>query len=89
MKETLEKLWYEYLADECAVIETDKERERAKKAIKLHEELNSMLTKEEIEAVEAYVNSLYEINGDFAKKSFFKGCEFAISFILEAGNFGK
>ena len=32
MKETLEKLWNEYLLDECAEIDTDEERKLTKKA---------------------------------------------------------
>lgn len=31
MKKTLEKLWNEYLIDECSVIDSDEEREATKK----------------------------------------------------------
>ena len=31
-QETLDKLWHEYLLDDCAIIDTDEERELTKKA---------------------------------------------------------
>ena len=88
MKEILEKLWSEYLWEKCAAIDTDEERSLAKSAIKLHEKANALLNKEQREAVEKYVAELCDIDTLFAKKAFFKGCEFAISFLLEAGNHG-
>ena len=87
MKETLERLWNEYLLDECAVIDTDEERMLAKKAVELHEKANALLNKEQEEHVEKYVDALCDIEVLFAKKAFFKGCEFAVSFLLESGNF--
>ena len=89
MRETLEKLWNEYLLDECAESDTDKERKLARKVAELHEEASALLTKEQEEAVEKYVSSLYESESLFTKKAFFKGCEFAVSFLLETGKFGK
>ena len=35
MKETLEKLWNEYLLDECAPIDTDEERNLSRKRVEL------------------------------------------------------
>ena len=89
MKETLEKLWNEYLNDKCAQISTDEERELAKKAVHLHEKANSLLDAEQKQAVEKYVESLYGIESEFAKKAFLKGCEFSISFLLESMNLNK
>ncbi len=43
MKQTLEKLWNEYLSDECAEIDTDEERKLTKKTVELHEKANSLL----------------------------------------------
>ena len=37
MDRTIEKLWTEYLSDECYAIETSEERKLTKKALKLHE----------------------------------------------------
>ena len=45
MKETLERLWNEYLLDECAAIDTDEERNLTKEAVELHEKANILLTK--------------------------------------------
>ena len=89
MKETLEKLWNEYLFDECAAIDTDEERELTKKAVELQEKANALLNKEQKEAVEKYVDILCDVDALFVKKAFFRGCEFAVSFLLESGNFGK
>ena len=86
MKITLEKLWNEYLLEQCSAMDTDEERELTKKAVELHGEVTDLLTAEQEHAVEAYVDALCEINSLFAKKAFLKGCEFAVSFLLEARN---
>ncbi len=84
MKTTLEKLWNDYLLHECAVIDTEEERVLTKQAVELHEKANAMLTKEQQDATGKYVDALCDIEAVFVKKAFFKGCEFAISFLLEA-----
>ena len=89
MKETLEKLWNEYLLDDCASIDTDEERELMKKTVELHEKASFLLNTEQKDAVEKYVDALCDCESFFAKKAFFKGCKFAVSFLLEAGNSGK
>lgn len=89
MKETLEKLWNEYLLDECAVIDSDEERNLTQKTAELHEKANALLNREQKEAVEKYVDVLCDIEALFVKKAFLKGCEFAVSFLLEAGDLKK
>lgn len=88
MKITLETLWNEYLADQCAVIDTEEERELANTAILLRKTISVLLTKEQSDTVEKYVDVLCELQYFFVKKAFFKGCEFATSFLLQAGNLG-
>ena len=87
MKKTIKKLWKEYFVEEIATIESDEERELTKKAAKLHEEMNSLLSKEAYDATEKYLNSIYELNSLIEEKAFTKGCEFAISFLLDASGF--
>lgn len=89
MKKTLEKLWNDYLSDECAKIDTDEERSLTKKTSELHEKANTLLNKDQKDSVEKYVDALCDLETLFVKKAFLKGCEFAFSFLLEAGNFGK
>lgn len=89
MKETLKKLWNEYLLEECAEIDTDEERNLTKKAVDLHEEASALLNNEQEEALEKYVDALCDIEAHFAKKAFLKGCEFTAAFLLEAGNLEK
>ncbi|MBQ9802272.1 MAG: hypothetical protein IJW51_04300 [Clostridia bacterium] len=89
MKETLAKLWNDYLSGECAAIDTDEERKLTKKAAELHEKASALLNKEQEQAVEKYVEALYDMEALFVKKAFFTGCEFGVSFLLDAGNFGK
>lgn len=89
MKSTLEKLWNEYLSDKCAVIDTDEERLLTKRAAELHEKANALLDNEQKNAVEKFVDALCDAEAEFIKKAFFNGCEFATSFLLESGNFGK
>ncbi len=89
MKNTLEGLWNDYLADECAKIDTDEERELANKAVELHEKLSTLLNKEQECVLEKYDDALCDIQALFIKNAFFKGCEFSVSFLLESGNFKK
>ena len=89
MKETIERLWNEYFAEECALIHTKEEKELVQKAVEMQKIANEFLTKEQCEATQKYVEILYELQGFFVKKAFFKGCEFATSFLFEAGGFGK
>ncbi len=89
MKETLEKLWNEYFAEECLMIDTDDERALVEKAAEMHEKANELLTKEQIDAIEKYIETLYDIQDFFGKKAFFRGCEFTTAFLFEVGDFGK
>ena len=50
---------------------------------------NALLNKDQQAAIETYIDALYDLESLFAKKAFFKGCEFAVSFILDARNGGK
>lgn len=84
MKKTLGKLWNEYLFDECAAIDTDEERALLKKTVDLHEKLNALLDKEAIGILEEYAEILSTMEAYSVKKAFFKGCEFAVTFILES-----
>ena len=83
MKEIFDNLWSEYLAERCAVIDTDYERALAKQTVKLHEVANELLSTEQIAAVEKYIDSLCDIQGAFVKKAFVKGCEFALALLFE------
>ena len=86
MKETLERLWNEYLSEECALITTDEERRHAKKAIELYEKVRVMLNEKQVNAIEKYIDALLNSQSLFVKKAFFKGCEFTASFLIEVGN---
>ena len=87
MKQTLEKLWYEYFEDECSVIDTEEERKLTKTAVELHEKANSLLNNEQKDAVEEYIDAMCNVESVFLRKAFIKGCEFAASFLLETGIF--
>ncbi len=82
MKEILENLWSEYLAKKCAVIETAEERAAIKKTDELHKKAKELLTQEQNITLNKYVEALYDSQGLFVKKAFFKGCEFAVSFLF-------
>ncbi|MBE6644072.1 MAG: hypothetical protein E7612_01680 [Ruminococcaceae bacterium] len=70
MRLTLEKLWNEYFAEECAAVNTNEERVLAKKVVEMHKLANELLTNEQRQAVERYVEAQYEIQGSFGKKAF-------------------
>ena len=84
MKETIERLWNDYLVDECAKIDTEEERELTQRIAELHARLDALLDKQQKDAIEKYVDALCDIEAIFAKKAFLKGCEFSVSFILES-----
>jgi len=84
MEKALEKLWYNYLLDECGVINTEEERLAVRKSAELHEKANLLLTDEQKDAVEKFVDALSNAEALFAKKAFIKGCAFAVSFLREA-----
>ena len=85
MKQTLWGLWHDYLIDECGKHETDEERKLTSAVCDLHEAASALLSKEQTAAVDAYVEALCELEALFARKAFCKGCEFAVSFLREAG----
>ena len=70
MKTTLEKLWSDYLIDECSAIDTDEERNLTAVAAELHKKANELLNKEQEAAVEKYVSALFDVNAVFVKKAF-------------------
>lgn len=84
MKETLERLWTEYLFEECSAIETDEERRIIKKTAELHEKANALLNKEQQLAVEKYIEILYDGESIFIKKAFFKGFGLAVSLLFKS-----
>ena len=87
MKTTFEKLWNEYFAAECAVIDTEKEKALLQKAAEMHKAMNGALTDGQNEILEKYIEVLYEIQSLSAQKAFFRGCEFTTSFFFETREF--
>ena len=87
MNKTLEKLWNEYFANECSAIDTAIEKALVKKAANMHEIADKLLSSEQREALENYVDSLCEIQDYLVKKAFFKGCKFTLSFIFATREF--
>ena len=89
MKEILEKLWNEYLFEECSAIDTDEERRIMKKTAELQEKANALLNKEQQEAMEKYIEALYDGETLFVKKAFFKGVGLAVSLLFKAFSAGE
>ncbi len=77
------------MVEECSTIDTEEERELAKRAVKRHKAVSDLLTNEQNEAMDKYIEALCEMQGSFVKKAFFKGCEFATSFLYSIGAFDK
>lgn len=89
MKATLERLWNEYFAEECARIDTDEQRSAALAIAELHEKLTELLDKEQNAALQGFIDALYKSEAAFMKKAFFAGCKFATSFFLEVADINK
>ena len=87
MKKTLENLWDGLIALDYATLDTEEEKALAEKSLQLEKLAYDGLTNEQIQAVEAFVDAVCEIESAFAKKAFAKGCAFTLSFLLEAGAF--
>ena len=85
MKPTLEKLWDEYFSEECGVIETEEEKELVHLAALAHKSANEMLTREQRERVDKFVDLLNEMHGISLRQAFCKGCEFTAAFLSETG----
>ena len=86
MKEMLENLWDEYL---CSTVDMDREGQLTQKTIDLNKKAMGSLNDEQREAVEEYIDAIYDIETVLIKKAFVKGCEFTASFLLEAGDLKK
>ena len=82
MKLTLEKLWNEYFAEECAAMDTEEQRALARQVTELHKEASALLTEEQIAVTEKHTALLCELQETFVKSAFFKGCRFACAFLL-------
>ena len=80
MKETLERLWNEYLLGECSVMDTDEERKLTNKASELHEKVNASLNKEQQDTVEKYVDAVYDMEAHLTKKRFSRGANLRCHF---------
>ena len=83
MKKELEKLWNEYFSDECSNVDSDEERKLIKYAVELHEKVFAILNEEQQNAVEKYVDALYDMEALHTKKAFFKGCRFSVLFLIQ------
>ena len=84
MMQIFDKIWEEYFFEECTRIETSEEKEIIRKTAELHEKVDALLTKEESEAMQEYVDCIYDSAETFYKKAFMKGVRLAISLFLEA-----
>ena len=84
MKKTIERLWDEYLLEECATMDAEALALTGKTA-ELHAKVDALLNADQREALEKYAEALHETEALSAKKAFLRGCEFSVSFLLEAG----
>ena len=84
MTQLFDKIWQEYFFEECTRIETGEEKEIIRKTSELHEKVDSLLTKEESETMQEYVDCIYDGEESFYKKAFLKGVRLALSLFLEA-----
>ena len=84
MKINLEALWNEWLAEDCAKMDTEEERRCVRAAAEKHERAECLLTKEQAEAVEVYTDALCDIHRLLEKKAFFMGCELGVAFLQRA-----
>ena len=84
MKKATEHLWWEYMAEECARIETEEEKKAMKELTRVGEELRKPLTEEQNTLLDKFAESLGSLQSCFMEKAFVKGIRFATSFLWDA-----
>ena len=83
MKEIIEKLWNEYLMEECAESISSEENELWEQNGKFRETLYTMLPDEQKVNIDNYIEAFCNIQEKCIKKAFFMGCKFTLSFVSE------
>ena len=83
MNPTLEILWNEYFAEKCAELDTNEERALVKEVAEMHKSIDNLLTKEQSNILEKYIETLHQFHACECKKAFFKGCGITAGFLFE------
>ena len=83
MNDTMERMWNEYFLEKCSIMDTEEERRLANMAAQMRKKTMVLLNEEQAETVEEYVEALREMEVNSMRKAFFRGCEFACSFLSE------
>ena len=89
MNNILEKLWSEYFCEDCSAINSEEEKAIAKILAQTRNEIENLPINEFRESIENYIAFMYKAQSLALKKAFFKGCEFAISFLVEVSSLTK
>ena len=82
MKKLFDKLWNGFFAEECASSNTEEERVIAKKVIEIRKTLDKLLTPEQLETAQKYIDALYEMQSFSVKKAFLTGLDFGASLMF-------
>ena len=83
MKDTLKKLWHDYLLDECGKIKTDDERELLSKLADLSHEIEIALG-DKSRLLDEYTSHLWDANSYLVTRAFCQGISFTANFLFEA-----
>lgn len=85
----MEMLWKDCFSGICTEMQSEEERALTKKALECYQVAKQLLSETQFTAIEKHIDALCEIQDHCVKKAFFKGCEFTLAFLLEAGNPNK
>ncbi len=84
MKETLEKLWDDYLVESDCKMENQEEIENIRRIMEIEKEITETFNKESKKLFDEYARLADEEGVRFAKNAFIKGVSFSVSFLIEA-----
>ena len=84
MYNTLDSLWSDYLLDDCGKMETQEEKDLAKKLVTYSDTLRATLSEEQKALLEKFADCLSAIDLLFAQKAFVSGIRFATAYLWEA-----
>lgn len=84
MYNTLDGLWSDYILDDCGKMETQEEKDLAKKLVAHSDALRAALSEEQKDLLEKILDCLSAIDLLFAQKAFVSGIRFATAYLWEA-----
>lgn len=82
-KEIIKRLWYDFLSDECSILESEEEKECVAKIASLEKALLNVIPIEEAKQLEIMIDAIYNANALLVEKAFACGIRFSTKYLME------